>query len=178
MKRKLLLLSLVLALLLSFSVTAFASAAFPKPPANIGDYLIVIKADGSYCLLTYEAIIKTDDGSADITDGLLYNVIDGAWVANSKTLNYYFDKGNNIVFDSTGVFATSDLKDFGFTFPVEFNDINPFYDGLKGQVNVKTVVAVVAVGASIVVGIVFMWWGVRKLSKALLTAFRKGKIGI
>lgn len=44
------------------------------------------------------------------------------------------------------------------------------------QISVATVVEVLAVGAGAAVGLVFMWWGVRKLIKILMSAFRKGKL--
>lgn len=44
------------------------------------------------------------------------------------------------------------------------------------QISVSTVVGVLAsvVGAGI--GLVFMWWGVRKLARTLMAAFRSGKL--
>lgn len=44
------------------------------------------------------------------------------------------------------------------------------------QISVSTVVEVLAVGVGAAVGFVFMWWGVRKLIKVLMSAFRKGKL--
>ena len=47
---------------------------------------------------------------------------------------------------------------------------------MTGQISVSTVVGVLAsvVGAGI--GLVFMWWGVRKLARTLMAAFRSGKL--
>lgn len=47
---------------------------------------------------------------------------------------------------------------------------------MTGQISVSTVVGVLAsvVGAGI--GLVFMWWGVRKLARSLMAAFRSGKL--
>ena len=47
---------------------------------------------------------------------------------------------------------------------------------MTGQISVATVVGVLAsvVGAGI--GLVFMWWGVRKLARTLMAAFRSGKL--
>lgn len=49
-------------------------------------------------------------------------------------------------------------------------------DALKSQLSVTTVVEVLAYVAGICVALVFMWWGVRKASKALMSAFKKGKL--
>lgn len=47
---------------------------------------------------------------------------------------------------------------------------------MTSQISVTTVVGVLAsvVGAGI--GLVFMWWGVRKLARTLMAAFRSGKL--
>lgn len=49
---------------------------------------------------------------------------------------------------------------------------------LTGQVSVTTVVGVIAsvIGAGI--GLVFMWWGVRKLVRTLMGAFKSGKLKV
>lgn len=49
---------------------------------------------------------------------------------------------------------------------------------LQAQLSVSTVVEVLAVLTAAAVGLVFMWWGVRKTTKVLMTAFRKGKLSI
>lgn len=49
---------------------------------------------------------------------------------------------------------------------------------LQGQISVATVVEVLAVGAGAAVGLAFMWWGVRKLAKVLMSAFKKGKVSL
>ena len=51
-------------------------------------------------------------------------------------------------------------------------------DSLTAQISVATVVSVLTVIAAACVGLVFMWWGVRKATHALMAAFRKGKISI
>ena len=42
---------------------------------------------------------------------------------------------------------------------------------MTAQISVATIVAAC-------IGIVFMWWGVRKAVRALMAAFRKGKISV
>lgn len=49
---------------------------------------------------------------------------------------------------------------------------------LTNQLSVSTVVEVLAVVAGAVVGLAFMWWGVRKASRALMSAFKKGRVSI
>ena len=49
---------------------------------------------------------------------------------------------------------------------------------MTGQVSVATIVGVLATIVAACIGIVFMWWGVRKAVRALMAAFRKGKISV
>lgn len=49
---------------------------------------------------------------------------------------------------------------------------------LTGQISVATVVEVLAVVAAACVGLAFMWWGVRKATRALMSAFKKGKVSL
>lgn len=51
-------------------------------------------------------------------------------------------------------------------------------DAMTAQISVATVVAVLAVVVSACIGLVFMWWGLRKATRALMAAFKKGKISI
>lgn len=55
-------------------------------------------------------------------------------------------------------------------------DLSSVLSAITDQISVTTVIAVLAgaIGASI--GLVFMYWGVRKLIKVLMSAFRKGKL--
>ena len=56
------------------------------------------------------------------------------------------------------------------------SDFQSVLEVIQAQISVQSVVGVlgVAVGAS--VGLVFMWWGVRKLIAQLMKAFRNGKM--
>lgn len=49
---------------------------------------------------------------------------------------------------------------------------------MTAQVSVATIVGVMATIVAACIGIVFMWWGVRKAVRALMAAFRKGKISV
>lgn len=49
---------------------------------------------------------------------------------------------------------------------------------LQEQISVSTIVEVLAVAAGVAVGLAFMWWGVRKLTRVLMTAFKKGKVSL
>ena len=49
---------------------------------------------------------------------------------------------------------------------------------MTAQISVATIVGVLATIVAACIGIVFMWWGVRKAVRALMSAFRKGKISV
>lgn len=51
-------------------------------------------------------------------------------------------------------------------------------NALQEQISVATIVEVLAVAAGVAVGLAFMWWGVRKLTKVLMSAFKKGKVSL
>ena len=49
---------------------------------------------------------------------------------------------------------------------------------MTAQISVASIVGVMATIVAACIGIVFMWWGVRKAVRALMAAFRKGKISV
>lgn len=49
---------------------------------------------------------------------------------------------------------------------------------MTGQISVSTIVGVLATLVTAGIGLVFMWWGVRKASRSLMAAFRKGKMSL
>jgi hypothetical protein len=49
---------------------------------------------------------------------------------------------------------------------------------MTGQISVSTIVGVLATLVTSGIGLVFMWWGVRKAASSLMAAFRKGKMSI
>ena len=57
-------------------------------------------------------------------------------------------------------------------------DFSSVLTTLQTQISVSTVVEVLAVVAGACVGLAFMWWGVRKVVRALMGAFKKGKVSL
>ena len=49
-------------------------------------------------------------------------------------------------------------------------------EAFVSQISVSTVVASLAVLVAAGIGLVFMWWGVRKAARSLMAAFKSGKI--
>lgn len=62
--------------------------------------------------------------------------------------------------------------------PVEFSDFQAVLTNLQAQISVATVVAVIAAVVGAAIGLVFMWWGVRKLIRVIMGAFKKGKVSV
>lgn len=54
----------------------------------------------------------------------------------------------------------------------------PVLQALTAQISVTTVVAVIAACIAAGIGLVFMWFGVRKLVRTLMSALRKGKMSV
>lgn len=61
---------------------------------------------------------------------------------------------------------------------VSSSDFSSVLTALQGQISVSTIVEVLAVVVGACVGLAFMWWGVRKVIKALMSAFKKGKVSV
>lgn len=55
-------------------------------------------------------------------------------------------------------------------------DWSSVISAMTAQVSVSTVVGVLATLVAAGIGLVFMWWGVRKATASLMKAFRSGKI--
>ena len=58
---------------------------------------------------------------------------------------------------------------------VTYNDFKPVVDSLTSQISVSTVVSVLAIAVGAAIGFVFMWWGIRKVYKVIMSAFRVGR---
>lgn len=57
-------------------------------------------------------------------------------------------------------------------------DFTSVLEVLQSQISVSTIVGVLGVAAGAAVGLAFMWWGVRKLTRVLMSAFKKGKVSL
>lgn len=66
----------------------------------------------------------------------------------------------------------------GATTVVSSSDWQSVIDALTAQISVATIVGVLAAAVGAGIGLVFMWWGVRKLIRVLMGAFRSGKLKI
>lgn len=81
-------------------------------------------------------------------------------------------------FDVMSVSAVPDL--LPLTDPastaVTASDWASVINAMTGQISVSTVVGVLATLVTAGIGLVFMWWGVRKAVGSLMGSFRSGRI--
>lgn len=61
---------------------------------------------------------------------------------------------------------------------VSASDWSSVISAMTSQISVTTVVGVLATLVAAGIGLVFMWWGVRKAIASLMSAFRKGKMKV
>lgn len=59
---------------------------------------------------------------------------------------------------------------------IGWSDLSSVLTAITDQISVTTVIAVVAGAIGAAIGLVFMWWGVRKLIRVIMGAFRKGRL--
>ncbi len=62
------------------------------------------------------------------------------------------------------------------TATVTFATFKSVIDAITAQVSVETIVAVLAAAAAIAITFVFMWWGVRKVTRMVMGSARSGSI--
>lgn len=62
--------------------------------------------------------------------------------------------------------------------PISYSDFQSIFSGLTEQISVSSIVGVLAAVVGVCVGLVFMWWGIRKVVRMLMSAFRKGKVSV
>lgn len=72
-----------------------------------------------------------------------------------------------------GVFASA-----GGSTVVSASDWSSVMTALTAQVSVSTIIGVLVTLVTAGIGLVFMWWGVRKALRSLMAAFRKGKMSL
>ncbi len=61
---------------------------------------------------------------------------------------------------------------------VSASDWSSVISALTAQISVSTIVGVLATLVTAGIGLVFMWWGVRKALRSLMAAFRKGRMSL
>lgn len=61
---------------------------------------------------------------------------------------------------------------------VDASAYSSLFDILTAQLNVESIVGVIAAILGVCVGLVFLWWGARKALRMLMSAFKKGKVSI
>lgn len=57
-------------------------------------------------------------------------------------------------------------------------DWSSVIEAMTAQISVSTIVGVLATLVTAGIGLVFLWWGVRKAVGSLMSAFKKGRMSI
>lgn len=58
------------------------------------------------------------------------------------------------------------------------DDFKTIMDSVTTQVNIANIVGIIASIIVVCIGLVFFWWGLRKVIKMLMGAFKKGKLSV
>lgn len=61
---------------------------------------------------------------------------------------------------------------------ISSSDFTSILSAVQQQISVATIVEVLAVGAGAAIGLVFMWWGAKKLVAMLMSGATKGFLKI
>jgi len=61
---------------------------------------------------------------------------------------------------------------------ITWSDLSSVVTAITGQISVTTIIAVIAGAVGVAIGMVFMWWGVRKAAKVIMAAARRGKLSV
>lgn len=66
----------------------------------------------------------------------------------------------------------------GLTTVVSSTQLELLLTNLATNISIVKVANILAIGGGVCVGLVFLWWGVRKVTSMLMAAFRNGKLSI
>lgn len=97
---------------------------------------------------------------------------------SSSSYKIYLDDSHSYLSLDTDLPDNVNLLGFKVDLPCSPDDILVVLDSLRGQISVSTVVSALAFVAGVSVGLVFMWWGLRKAADALMRAFKRGKVDL
>ena len=179
-----------------FSVSAFATEVdfydfggleFPSIPSDYKYAVIVEFSDGYHCVLSSKPfhfkdnMIECQSSGLPVSADYLFNGND--WVFIAKRDGAYsfspsrFRWTNTDIYDGDILFAKA-VTPVLIKPIVKAKDFMSVIQRFHQQLNVKIIVSLLVAVVGVSVCFVFMWWGVRKVSGALIRAFKKGKIRI
>ena len=56
--------------------------------------------------------------------------------------------------------------------------ITSVFTNVTGAINIQSVLSVLGIVVAAAIGLVLMWWGIRKVIRVIMSAFKKGKIAV
>ena len=173
-----------------FSVSAYAvrieeysynGVILPRlPDTDCPAAMISVTNDGTYYLLVAMQLSDWNETELYVHSGYLYNLRGDDWVllktyTGGNTYSYFNPVWSNR--SVAGLTASDPVLNVYYP-PINYSDFKSVSEAFTGQISVKTLVTILAAAVGCSVGLVFLWWGARKVSGALITAFKKGKIRI
>lgn len=194
MKRKILTMAFCLALLLSVAVPCFAvqieeysynGVTLPKLPSSDKEYCrMYVHSNGSYYIQ-----LTSIPGTASNTTGLtvngliteLYRLSDGQWKEYKMMitgLTMHWANYDVLTTDGALTFSGSDYVVTLVERAVGFGDFSEPLKAMAKELTVQNVINVLLLLVGACGGLAFMWWGVRKLTRAVMGAFKKGRVNL
>lgn len=61
---------------------------------------------------------------------------------------------------------------------VDADDFGSVTTAITNQVSVTSIVGVIASIAAVCIGLVFLWWAIRKVVRMIMSAFKKGRMSV
>lgn len=61
---------------------------------------------------------------------------------------------------------------------IEWSDLKPIWDSVVTIITPANVIGILAGAAGACIALVFMWWGIRKVTRMIMSAFQKGRLSI
>lgn len=147
---------------------------------------MIVNKGNEFYFVCYDGQRSIDEsGQMNMYDWTVCKLVDKEWVKGTYTAEWvtpiwtsedilYVNSDDIFLAASDPVITLIQVPDP----PIGTTELNPVLNAYIDQINVRLVVTVLAGAAGVSVVLVFLWWGVRKVTGALIKAFKKGKIRI
>lgn len=179
MKRTMAIMLVTLLLLTTIISVSAQNYTFPVLPNSDYSNYIIYNNNGSYRLLFNNGEIDDDEQQIMLYPISAYDLLGDSWVKDDEVtgLIAQFVVVDTIIYDSTGTINTGNT--ITFVYPkVIYDDFSNVLVSMTDQINVTTVIGIIVFIIGIVVGLAFLYWGIRKVVRAIMAAFKKGKISL
>lgn len=59
---------------------------------------------------------------------------------------------------------------------IGWSDLEPIWSAVSSSLNAESIVGILAGAAGACVALVLLWWGIRKVTGMIMSAFKKGRL--